>query len=160
MAFNKRSINKALLFSYLPGGRARKALIHPPPPPFTHLTLVSWQGRKPILAHTPIYLHILPYTYIYLHIRPYSCIYLHTPAFTVIYPHIPPYTYKYPILRIWGPTWDSKIVISQAPGRFQKWEFDTMRLSMFPWTSRIQKESKIIEIKDFEGSKAPPGASI
>ena len=54
------------VFSYLPGGSARKALTHPPPP-FAHPVTLS----RPRASHTSIYLN--KYAFIHFHIPPYTC---------------------------------------------------------------------------------------
>ena len=41
-------------------------------------------------------------------------------------------------------TWDTKVVISRAVGRFPKWELDTMVLSMSKTVWRIQKAPRIV----------------
>ena len=51
---------------------------------------------------------------------------------------------------------DAKVVISQAPGSFQKGKFDTMILSMSPRPQYTQKATKIIKINCFKGSRGGP----
>ena len=53
----------------------------------------------------------------------------------------------------WAPTWDPKIVLSRAAGRFPQSEFDTMIPSMFPSASYTQRGSKIIQIISFKRSR-------
>ena len=44
------------------------------------------------------------------------------------------------LLVTWGRTWVLKMSISRAPGLFQKWEFDTLWVSMSPRDSCTQKD--------------------
>ena len=48
-------------------------------------------------------------------------------------------------------TWDTKLVISHAAGRFPKWEFDTMVLGMSKKVWWAQKTPRIIQIGAFKG---------
>ena len=83
----------------------------------------------------------------------YTFIYLHIPSYTFIYP----YTSKHFHIP-WGPTWDLEMAITRAAGRFPRWEFDTMLLSMSQWARHTQKAPKIIQIISFKGSRGrPPG---
>ena len=83
---------------------------------------------------------------VYTHIAPYT-------SYTSIYFHIPPYASKHPILGIWKPTWDPKIVISQPPERFQKWEFATMLPSMSPKGLVHPKGGQLYLFMSFKGSR-------
>ena len=94
----------------------------------------------------PIYPHIL-------HIPSYTFIYFHILPNTPIYRHIPAYTSKYSILGILGSTWNPKIAITQAPERFQRWEFDTMLPSMASEGLVHPGGLKIIKIESFTGSR-------
>ena len=119
-------------------------------------------------------LHIHVYTFIYSHINQYTSYtpiyrntsytpYFHIPSNSLIYPHIPTYTSKSPKLTTWGPTWDTKMAISRAPARFQKWEFDTMILSMSQWARYTQQSApNIIEITSFKkpGEASPKGYNL
>ena len=67
-----------------------------------------------------------------LHIPSYTFTYLRILANTPIYLDIPPYTFKYPIVGIWEPTWDTKMIITQAPERLRRWEFNTKLPNMSP----------------------------
>ena len=113
----------------------------------------------PHIPQIPPYTWYTSYTTKYDNIPSYTITYPQIPSYTSTCFHIPPYASKNTILGIWEPTWDPQMVISQAQGCFQKWEFDTMRLSMFPRAPHIQKGSKIIEIMSFEESRASPGES-
>ena len=62
----------------------------------------------------------------------------------------PSYTFIHPLLGIWGPTRDPKMAITQAAERFQKWEFDTMVLSMSQQAWYSQKATIIIKINKIQ----------
>ena len=48
-------------------------------------------------------------------------------------------------------TGDTNVVISQAVGRFPKWEFDTIVLGMSQRVWYTQKALKLIKIRAFKG---------
>ena len=49
------------------------------------------------------------------------------------------------------PTWNTKVVISLAVGRFPKWEFDTMVLGISKRVWWVQKASRIIKTMVLKG---------
>ena len=78
-----------------------------------------------------------------------------------IYPQILTYTSKYPILRIWGPTWDPKMVITRTPERLPKWEFGTKLPTMSPEALAHPKGAQIYFVYYFwEVLGCPPEAII
>ena len=48
-------------------------------------------------------------------------------------------------------TWDTKVFISLAVGRFPEWEFETMLLGMSKRVWWVQKAPRIIQIMGFKG---------
>ena len=57
---------------------------------------------------------------------------------------------------LWTPTWDTKVGISRAVGCLQKWEFDTMVLSMSRRARYTQNAPKLIKIRGSKGLRAGP----
>ena len=52
------------------------------------------------------------------------------------------------------------MLISQGPGRFQRWEFDTMLLSMSPRAWYTQRAPRIFRIMSFKRSREDPWRHI
>ena len=58
-----------------------------------------------------------------------------------------------------GATGDSKVVISRPPGRFPKWEFGTMLVSMLSRAAPRQQGPKIMKLLSYKGSRGSSGGA-